>query len=60
MGSRRDFLKKGAYAAPAILTLSAAPGIAGAGSNKWEKVAKKKKAKKKKKRVKRRDKRNDG
>ena len=60
MGNRRDFLKKGVYAAPAILTLSAVPGIAGAGSNQLEKVAKKTKAKKKKKRVKRKDKKNGG
>lgn len=30
--SRRDFLKKGVYAAPAILTLSATPSFAGIGS----------------------------
>ena len=30
--SRRDFIKKAGYAAPAVLTLSAAPAIAGVGS----------------------------
>lgn len=33
-GSRRDFVKRGAYAAPAILTLAAAPEFAKAGSAK--------------------------
>lgn len=32
--SRRDFVKRGAYAAPAILTLAAAPEFAKAGSVK--------------------------
>ena len=31
---RRDFLKKAAYSAPAILTLQAASGVAKAGSEK--------------------------
>ena len=31
---RRDFLKKAAYSAPAILTLQAASGLAKAGSEK--------------------------
>jgi hypothetical protein len=30
--SRRDFIKKAGYAAPAVLTLSAAPALAGVGS----------------------------
>lgn len=30
--TRRELLKKGAYAAPAILTLSAMPAFAGSGS----------------------------
>ena len=33
-GSRRDFVKKGVYVAPAILTLAAAPEFAKAGSVK--------------------------
>jgi hypothetical protein len=32
--SRRDFVKRGAYVAPAILTLAAAPEFAKAGSVK--------------------------
>lgn len=32
--SRRDFVKRGAYVAPAILTLAAAPEFAKAGSGK--------------------------
>lgn len=32
--SRRDFVKRGAYVAPAILTLAAAPSFAKAGSIK--------------------------
>lgn len=32
--SRRDFVKRGAYVAPAILTLAAAPEFAKAGSAK--------------------------
>lgn len=56
--NRRDLLIKGAYAAPAILTLSAAPSFAAAGSkqnkpkrskkSKNKKVGKKKSGKKKK------------
>jgi hypothetical protein len=34
MSSRRDFLKKGVYAAPAIITLSAVPAFAGVGSDR--------------------------
>jgi hypothetical protein len=34
--SRRDFVKRGAYVAPAILTLAAAPEFAKAGSAKPE------------------------
>ena len=34
--SRRDFLKKGAYAAPVILTLKAVPAFANSGSGKWD------------------------
>ena len=33
-GSRRDFVKRGAYVTPAILTLAAAPEFAKAGSVK--------------------------
>ncbi len=32
MASRRDFLKKAAYVAPVIVTLSAVPAFAGSGS----------------------------
>lgn len=35
--SRRGFLKKTAYVAPAILTLTAAPSFAKSGSEKYEK-----------------------
>ena len=35
--SRRDFVKRGAYVAPAILTLAAAPEFAKAGSGKGPK-----------------------
>ena len=34
MPSRRDFLKKAAYVAPAIVTLNAVPAFAGAGSDR--------------------------
>jgi hypothetical protein len=34
MQSRRDFIKKGAYAAPVILSLNAVPAFAGSGSGK--------------------------
>lgn len=34
LGTRRDFVKKAAYVAPAILTLAAAPSFAKAGSEK--------------------------
>jgi hypothetical protein len=34
MSSRREFLKKTAYAAPVIMTLSAKPSYAGQGSNR--------------------------
>jgi hypothetical protein len=40
---RRDFIKKAAYVAPAILTLAVAPGYAKAGSMKPETKPKKKK-----------------
>ena len=33
--TRRDFLKKGAYVAPAVLTLTAVPAFANSGSGKW-------------------------
>jgi hypothetical protein len=39
---RRDFIKKAAYVAPAILTLAVAPAYAKAGSEKPEKKPKKK------------------
>ena len=32
--SRRDFVKKAAYTAPALMTLSALPSLASAGSNR--------------------------
>lgn len=35
--SRRDFVKRGAYVAPAILTLTAAPAFAKSGSAKPDK-----------------------
>jgi hypothetical protein len=35
--SRRGFVKKAAYVAPAILTLAAAPAFAKSGSEKYEK-----------------------
>lgn len=38
---RRDFIKKAAYVAPAILTLAVAPAYAKAGSQKPEKKPKK-------------------
>lgn len=34
MPSRRDFLKKGVYVAPAIVTLHAVPAFAGTGSGR--------------------------
>lgn len=34
--TRRDFLKKGAYAAPAILTLKAVPAFANTGSGRYD------------------------
>jgi hypothetical protein len=37
LDSRRGFVKKAAYVAPAILTLAAAPAFAKAGSEKHEK-----------------------
>jgi hypothetical protein len=33
--SRRAFVKRAAYVAPAVLTLAAAPDYAKAGSGKW-------------------------
>jgi hypothetical protein len=41
--SRREFVKKAAYVAPAILTLQAAPAYAKVGSGKNEKTKKTKK-----------------
>ena len=38
---RRDFLKKAAYSAPAVLTLQAVSGLAKAGSEKPETLPKK-------------------
>jgi hypothetical protein len=38
--SRRGFVKKAAYVAPAILTLAAAPAFAKSGSEKHEKKPK--------------------
>lgn len=41
--SRRDFVKRAAYVAPAVLTLMAAPSFAKSGSTKpgaWEKPGK--------------------
>jgi hypothetical protein len=43
--SRREFVKKAAYVAPAILTLAVAPSYAKAGSVKEEKKEKDKKVK---------------
>ncbi len=40
---RRDFIKKAAYVAPAILTLAVAPAYAKGGSEKPEKKPKKRK-----------------
>ena len=37
-GSRREFIRKAAYVAPAILTLAVAPRYAKAGSEKDERV----------------------
>ena len=37
LDSRRGFVKKAAYVAPAILTLAAAPAFAKSGSEKYEK-----------------------
>lgn len=39
-GSRRNFVKRGVYVAPAILTLAAAPEFAKAGSAKPDKPGK--------------------
>ena len=36
--TRRDFVKKVAYTAPAVLTLSALPSIAGAGSHREDRA----------------------
>ena len=47
MQTRRELLKKGAYAAPAILTLAAVPAFAGSGSGRPAKKKGKKKAKRK-------------
>lgn len=44
--SRRDFVKKAAYVAPAVLSLQAFSAVAKAGSNKDEKPAKPKKPRK--------------
>ena len=46
---RRDFLKKAAYSAPAVLTLQAVSGLAKAGSEKPETLPKKPKTTKTKK-----------
>ena len=43
---RRDFLKKAAYSAPAVLTLQAVSGLAKAGSEKPETLPKDTKPKK--------------
>ena len=43
---RRDFLKKAAYSAPAVLTLQAVSGLAKAGSEKPETLPKETKPKK--------------
>jgi hypothetical protein len=37
LDSRRGFVKKAAYVAPAILTLAATPAFAKSGSEKYEK-----------------------
>ena len=57
---RRDFLKKGAYAAPVILSLTATPAFAGCGSGRWDKKCEYKESNwtKKKKRKKRKKKKN--
>ncbi len=47
MQTRRELLKKGAYAAPAILTLAAVPAFADHGSGRPTKKKGKKKAKRK-------------
>ena len=44
-GSRREFVKKAAYVAPAILTLQAAPAYVKAGSKEKEKTEEGKKPK---------------
>ena len=44
---RRDFLKKAAYSAPAVLTLQAVSGLAKAGSDKSDTEKKPKKKPKK-------------
>ena len=49
---RRDFLKKAAYSAPAVLTLQAVSGLAKAGSEKSETLPKETKPKKKPKKTK--------
>jgi len=46
---RRDFLKKAAYSAPAVLTLQAVSGLAKAGSEKPDALPKETKPKKAKK-----------
>lgn len=48
INERREFLKKGAYAAPAILTLTAIPAFANNGSRK-QKVKNKKRRRRSKK-----------
>lgn len=53
MTTRRDFLKKAGYAAPTIMTLTAMPSYAGAGSNRPDKKKKKKKDKRKERKAKR-------
>jgi hypothetical protein len=40
LDSRRGFVKKAAYVAPAILTLAATPAFAKSGSEKHEKLPK--------------------
>jgi len=49
---RRDFLKKAAYSAPAVLTLQAVSGLAKAGSEKPDALPKETKPKKKPKKTK--------
>jgi hypothetical protein len=39
VSSRRDFIKKVGYAAPTIVTLSALPSFAGAGSERASEIA---------------------